>query len=259
MIRMIGLGAFFVTKKVKISFLILVWSIVAVQMFVNYRDATGDSKRAVTAFSVVDENVTGETIRGYGYFGKLDISDEMKKNMLKNLALKLGIEDGYSFTKGKGDGFTKMTLTKEGKYATTMLRIITILGDDKPEQHITVQISTVSDIKAGFELYDRTKQVFDEIGVDGQVSMEIEMEKEGNVVSYGGENVVESIFDLAQAKRVDEIEENDIHTVYGYTKQENSHLVMNGKKINIQIVMSYDEGQDKTYVKVGLPIVNSSY
>lgn len=33
-----GLGAFFVTKKAKISLLILVWSIVAIQIYVNYHN-----------------------------------------------------------------------------------------------------------------------------------------------------------------------------------------------------------------------------
>ena len=69
------------TNKVKISFLILVWSIVAVQMFVNYKDSKAYSEQAVTAFSVVNDDVIGETIKGYGYFGKLDISENMKKNM----------------------------------------------------------------------------------------------------------------------------------------------------------------------------------
>ena len=53
--------------------------------------------------------------------------------------------------------------------------------------------------------------------------------------------------------------EDNVFTVYGYTKLEPSYMKLNLRKVNIQIVMSYDEEQDKTYVKVGIPIVNSSY
>ncbi len=247
------------TKKVKISFLILVWSIVAVQMYVNTEERTDTEDEVVTAFSVMDEGVTGETIQGYAYFGKMEISDEVKEEMLKNLAWKLGIQDGYEFSTGQGDGFSKMTLTKKGKYATTLLRIITITGQETPEQHITVQIDTVADVEKAFSLYHRTKEVFEEIEVDGRVSLEVEMEKAGDVWKTKGKKFAEEIFDLGKAKTVDVIEENEIHTVYGYTSSESAYLTLDGNKVNMQVVMSYDEVGDKTYVKVGLPIVNSSY
>lgn len=247
------------TKKVKISLLMLVWSIVAVQMYVNYCDSKAYSEQVVTAFSVVNENVTSETINGYGFFGSMDLTKEMKKNMLQNLALKLGIEDGYTFSEGKGDGFAKISLEKKGKYATTFLRVITIYGEGEPEQHITVQIETASDIKDAYSLYEKTKQVFDEIGVEAQVSMEVEMEREGNVWEDEGKTFVDTIFDAIEAKTVDIIDENDLCTVYGYTKQESSYLNLNHKKVNVQVVMTFDESRSKTYIKIGLPIVNSSY
>lgn len=246
------------TKKVKLSFLILIWSIVAVQMFVNYHEQV-KSKQAVTAFSVVDKNVTGETIKGYGYFGTMEISDEMKKNMLENLALKMGIKDGYTFSEGKGDDFVKMILTKEGKYATTTFQIISLMGAANPEQYISVQIETAADVEDAFELYQRTKRVFDEIEVNSQVSMELEMEQQGNLWEEDGKGYMKQLFEIAQAKEVDRIEENEIHTVYGYSDLSESYIVLDDKKVNIQLVMFYDEVVDKTYIKMGIPIVNSSY
>ena len=55
------------------------------------------------------------------------------------------------------------------------------------------------------------------------------------------------------------IKENGIYTVYGSTRLEDAYLTLNKKKVNIQITMSYDEEKNKTYVKIGVPIVNSSY
>lgn len=246
------------TKKVKISFLVLVWSIVAVQMYVNHNDQM-KLNQAVTAFSVVDENVTGEVIKGYGYFGAMEISDEMKKNMLKNLALKMGIEDGYTFSEGKGDDFVKMILTKEGKYASTTIQIISLMGAAKPEQYISLQIETAADVEEAFGLYDRTKQVFEEIEVNSQVSMELEMEQQGNLWKESGDTFVKQLLDMAQAKEVDRIIENEIYTIYGQSKLSENYLTLDDKKVNVQVVMFYDETADKTYIKMGIPIVNSSY
>lgn len=234
------------------------WSIVAVQMFVNYNEQI-KAKQAVTAFSVVDDNITGEIIKGYGYFGTMEISNEMKKNMLENLALKMGIKDGYTFSEGNGDDFVKMILTKEGKYATTKIQIISLMGAAEPEQYISIQIETDASVEDAFALYKRTKQIFNEIEVNSQVSMEIEMEQHGNLWEENGDEYVKQLLHLAQAKEVDKIEENEIYTVYGYSKIENTYLVLDDKKVNVQLVMSYDEIKDKTYIKMGIPIVNSSY
>lgn len=255
-----GLGAFFVTRKAKISFLILVWSIVAIQIYVNYQEHEKNATQAVTAFSVVDDDVTEQWIKGYGNFGSMEISSETRREMLENLALKLGITDGYTFATGSGDGYEKMVLTKKGKYADTTLQIISMLKEEEePEQYIVMEIQTSEAVEDGFSLYERVKRIYEEIGVKAQVSLELEMEKEGNYTENEKNFFVEEIFDLAKAKGVDSINENGIHTVYGYTRLEDSFLTLNEKKVNIQVVMTYAEQENKTYVKIGIPIVNSSY
>ncbi|MGN0153702.1 MAG: YwmB family TATA-box binding protein [Lachnospiraceae bacterium] len=254
-----GLGAFFVTKKAKISFLIVVWSIVAIQMYVNYRQASDNTSQAVTAFSVVEDSIMEETVKGYGYFGKMEITENTRKKMLENLAYKLGITDGYTFTNGNGDGFEKIVLTKEGKHAVTTLQVISMETEsDEPEQYIVMEIQIKEKAEQAVSLYQKVKRIYEEIGIDGQVSLEIAAEQQGNCISENS-SVIEKVFDMLDAKKIDTIKENGIFTVYGYTKAEDSYLTLNGKKVNIQIVMTYDEKEDKTYIKIGVPLVNSSY
>ena len=246
--------------KIKVSFMIVIWSIVAIQMYVNYRQY---ENKAVTAFSVVDDYVSKETIKGYGYFETMKLGDVSRKRMLENLAGELGITDGYTFSSGAGDGYTKMILTKKGKHATTTLQIVSLMdGDDEnavPEQYIAIEIETAESTKKAIDLYHKVQKAYDEMGVNGQVTIEIEAEKRGNYVSTKGRGIYEDIFRQVSAKKVDEVMENGICTVYGYTKKEDEHLVLKGEKVNLQVVLSYNESRDKTYIKIGMPIVNSSY
>lgn len=246
------------TRKVKISFLILVWSIVAVQMYVNYQDKEKQTA-AVTAFSVVDKNIKAETIKGYGFFGKLEISENMKKSMLQNLAFKLGIEQGYTFSTGKGDGFEKIILKQTGEKKSTELQFITIVGEENPEQYISMEIHTVAQVDGAFLLYEDMKRIFDEIGIQGQVSLEVEIEKDGYMEEKEKESYVNKIFDQAEAKVVGTICENGVDTVYGYTRNEKVYMDFGKKRINMQMAFLYDEVNNKTYIKVGMPLVNSSY
>lgn len=248
------------TKKAKISFLIVVWSIVAIQMYVNYEQRIRLREEAVTAFSVEQDKAQEETIHGYGKFGDMELTDANKKKMLINFADKLGITDGYTFRNGTGDHFTKKMLVKKGKYATVELQLISLDQDGaEPEQYIVTNITTRQEMEPAILLYRKVKRIYEEIGVEAQVSIEVAMKQAGNVASTGKESVPEQIFALVKAKKVDEITENNICTVYGYTWLEKDYLKLNNKKVNIQIVMSYDEKEDETYIKIGVPLVNTSY
>lgn len=248
------------TRKVKVSFLIVVWSIVAIQIYINYQEKMKDQSAAVTAFSVVEDESIEEVVSGYGYFGTMEIEEDTKQKMLENLAYKLGITDGYAFSNGSGDDFEKMVLTKEGKNATTTIQIISMQGkENEPEQYIMMEIKAKEKAENAVSLYNKVKRVYKEIGVEAQVSLEMEVEQNGNCITEEEGSLSEEILEATEAKKVDTIIEDNVFTVYGYTKLENSYMELNHKKVNIQIVMSYNEEQNKTYVKVGIPIVNSSY
>ena len=226
-------------------------------MYVNYQEK--NSEETVTAFSVVSGNTMEETISGYGYFEKIELSKETKKQMLENLAYKLGITEDYTFTTGKGSDYEKITLNKDGKNAMTTIQLVSMETETEPEQYISMEIKTKGTVQDALSVYRKMKQSYEEIGVDGQVSLEILAEQEGNCITEGGENPLDDIFSEVKAKKVDSIEENDIFTIYGYTRQEDTYLTLNKRKVNIQGVMYYDEQEDKTYMKIGVPMVNSSY
>jgi hypothetical protein len=89
--------------------------------------------------------------------------------------------------------------------------------------------------------------------------LEVELEKSGNLIEAGADEMKEDIFAILQAKEVDRIKANGIYTVYGYTKQEEDYLLLKGEKVNVSVAMYYDEATQKTYIKLGLPMIISSY
>lgn len=174
------------TKKVKISFLILVWSIVAVQMYVNYQDRIKQQKleqenQAVTAFSAVDYPSDGNVIIGQGYFGTMKISEATKKEMLENLAQKLGVFDGYSWNQSQDEESSQIILTGEREGTTVDLRIVSQGQSNYPEQYILVEIMVSNNREYLYELYEKLGQIFEEIGVKGQVQVEMMMENNGKI------------------------------------------------------------------------------
>lgn len=247
------------TKKVKISFLILVWSIVAVQIFVNYQQKAQKHKEVKTAFAEVESQIIDETISGYGYLGKLELSDSMREKMLRNLVDKMEISDSGILEQSNGDDYEKMILDCSEGTAQFKLQLVSMDGGEGPkEQYILINITAKDSISQGKVYYDLVQRIYEEIGVHATVNLEIMLERQGNLMLEAEERT-EELLDRLDALKVDTTEENGSYTVYGYRKSEDSYLMHKGEKTNLQLVMAYDEKQDKTYVKVGIPIVNSSY
>lgn len=172
------------TKKVKISFLILVWSIVVIQMYVNYQDRNRlqrieQSSRAVTAFSATEEESEGNMIIGQGYFGDMEISENMKKEMLVNLAQKLEIPGEYTLNHSEKEDIVQWTLTGVGENDITNLHIISKAELDKTEQYIVVEIRTTCVEQDIYAHYERVEQVLIEIGLEEKPEMEMKIEKNG--------------------------------------------------------------------------------
>lgn len=254
------------TRKVKISFLILVWSIVAIQIFVNYQQSSQKQEQAVTAFSVVENDVIEEMITGYGYFGKMELSNETKEQMLKNLADKLELDTSYDIHSSAGENYERLELIHRIRNMEVVLQLVSMRETsededgtrDETEQYILIRINTKDSVEQGKEYYDMVKQIYEEIGVSGTVNFEVMMERTGNLL-VNAEEETNSLFDVLHASFVEMIKEDGIYTVYGYRKEEASYLMHKGSKTNVQLVMTYDEENNKTYVKVGIPMVNSSY
>lgn len=247
------------TGKVKISFLVLVWGIVAIQIYVNY---TEQERRTamVTAFSVAEEAKTQKVIEGYGYFGQMALSDGNKKEMLKSLLEKLGFQGDFAWSQ-KEDGEVERTILqhKQEGVEVTLQFLSVKEKEEEPKQYIAIRMEHDKDMNQVVAFYEKVKQVYREIEVEATVNLEVELEKNGNLIEAGANEMTEDFFAILQAKEVDRIMTNGIYTVYGYTKQEEDYLLLKGEKVNVSIAMYYDETTQKTYIKLGLPMINSSY
>lgn len=245
------------TKKVKISFLILVWGIVVIQCSINDRERLADEEKAVTAFSVVADEDAQKQIAGYGFFGAMELSEEMKERLLESIAQKLGISEDYSFYGDEGEGYEKLALLKNGKYATTTIQIITLLEDARENQYISIQVKTDQSVPKSLALYRKIQKLYREIGIKAQVEFEYDAEEVGNQLDQS--QVVKNFLQQIDANVIDTVDISGSHILYGYTALEKGSIKLRGKKTNIQVVEDYDETENITRIKIGLPIVNSAY
>ena len=92
--------------------------------------------------------------------------------------------------------------------------------------------------------------------------------KEGNTCTQGtvrgklSKEVAQDMFHAMGGSEVlaaDSLVSENYYTAYGYTAGIKKYKTINGKRINMNVAVSYDEKKDVTNVIFGSPIVNSDY
>lgn len=257
------------TKKIKISLLVLIWGIVAIQSYINWKDTI--KANVVETFAATEETKEENCIRGFAYLGTDNLTDGQKEEILKKLAKKLNIPEDFRIVKITKDGYVQWSLEPE-EASGTLLQITTLeeegensqsfgLYADKEENYLFVELYTKESWEEAKKTYRKIHTICTDVGVSANVNIERTLVKKGNLQKdkKRREACVKELFETEQAEAVDEMVTSDFCSVYGYAENEDYITNLNGKKVNRQIVFSYSESDHVTYVKLGCPIVNSIY
>lgn len=246
----------------KVSLIALVWLAVVVQFFIN-RDIhrSGD---VVEAFSSSDAIPVEACVGAYGYFGEMELAGATKNTMLRNLAKKLGITDGYVLTASEGDSYRESTLTKEGKYAKTVIQIVSMDTINEKQQTITQQtilcdITIYDDIEYAMECRDLLQNIYQEIGIEANINIYIKGKTEGTLTQSRRKEMVDTLLKRLDASVVQEIDNENYYCLYGYTNRFDRVIYQNGKKINVNLAITYDEEEDMTYLHLAVPYISQSF
>lgn len=250
------------TKKVKVSILVLVWSIVAIQIYVNDWEKQRQTANIVTAFSAAGEEQTVMRISGYGYLGVVDLTVGQKEQMLGNLAEMIGYDGktNISYTEEQGRERTKLALmTDTGRWTIQLVSVPKTEEKDEVEQYISMEFLSQMAIEESMEEYRQMEQLYESLGMKARLIIEVSLERKGNLVEKDADAFINTLLQDMDAEKVDKVWTKDVHTVYGYTKQINTYHVLNGEKVNLQLAFIYEEDRDKTIIKMGVPLLESSY
>lgn len=256
------------SRKVKISFLILIWGLVAIQSFINWNGA--NKERIVDAFSPLEDRGGENCVKGYAYLGTDSLSEKQKEEIIQKLAMELKITVDSPIVKSKKKEYLQWSLNSEQD--NSLLQLVSLVENhdensqvpdsdrNKEENYLFVEIKNVNR-QSGKALYNKLHTIFDDMGVSANVNLERTFSKNGNLQKdkKARDEVIKNIFINEQIQIVDEIDTADFYTVYGIQNKDCYITNLNGKKVNRQIVFSYSEEENITYVKLGYPIVNSVY
>lgn len=195
-------------------------------------------------------------IEGYGKFGVCYLTQEEKEKLVKNIASALGITSSYGLATVCEDEVNTTVLSKESVNGSVTIKAIT---QEPQTQYVYVNITVYNNIDCAVSYRELVEGMFDAMGIQGNVNMNLVGSLEGALNSTEKNELADGLLDRLGAKVVTENRDNDIFTIYAYSKGAGSYITIGGNKINMNIAIGYDEEQDRTKVYLASPINSLDY
>lgn len=153
---------------------------------------------------------------------------------------------------------------KQARQAFTELKLIS-LADRKDDEssmkhYIIARLNLQKSIKSIEKYKKLLEAALNKQGIKNkQVTLEYEGIREGNLTAEKKHELAKLLIDELHGELALEYDEGDLYTAYAYSGMLNEYIVVNGAKINIQLVIAYNETSNKTKVSLATPIMNEDY
>lgn len=257
------IGGFFMNRKIKTTIYVVsvLWIAVMSQLVVNRLFM--DDARIMDAFIDTDTNIEESTLNLVVDYGSDFLLNNQKEEVLNNLADAVDL-GGYRITKESINNTTTMKIEQKEKKKKTTVEFITVIQKEEQKtsyRHFVLLEMKMSDdyeevIHYKKEVDSQVKKMKTE---DFQCILKFTGSYDGKLTEKQRDKNVQELLKNLQAKKVDSISSEGYYTLYAYTGLVDDFIKADGKRINLNIVVSYDEEEDKTVFYLATPILNDEF
>jgi len=236
----------------------VLWLAVVTQIIVN--KAFRDQFKITDAFikSQTDEMQSRlEIIAEYETDG-LDLA--LAKDIINRLADSIGLRIDGDIRIWEEPDRVEYSYYKQAKQAFTELKLISLTDTDdeaKMKHYIIARLNLKKSIKS-IDMYKKLLEAsLNKLGAKNkQITLEYEGVREGELSSEAKRELARMLIDELHGELALEYDEGDLYTAYAYTGMLDEYIVSNGVKINIQLVIAYNEAGKRTRISLATPVMN---
>ncbi len=171
----------------------------------------------------------------------------------------LEIQD-YSKNANSTDNLSKTELigtTKEGIKVSAMASIVGNKTSTE-DKYITVNATGTEKVNA-ILLREKIEEVFNLYKLKSEVNSCITGTYDGNLADSQLEGICRKILNDSSAKKVDSLRQTNVISVSAFSPMIKDKLSIDGKNVNLSLAIRYNKLENKTYLWVATPVVNTEY
>lgn len=230
------------------------------QLAVNHTFISDD--RLIEAFSAGNTAGTEGNLSCLAAYKESYLTKEDKKQMLIFLADYLGIHiEEEDWEEENGTEKQAMRMVKNAKDGAIELSFISVGKEtEKQEYYIHTEIKLHNKLDSLTVYKKRLCSCMKELKVkEFQPLLSFSGEYKGQLSEQEKEEKIQEMLSILKAETVSENTSQNTKNVYGYTEFLEEYLVINQKRVNVNLVITYDEARDKTILYLAAPIYNKDY
>lgn len=252
-------------KKSRMTIYVLgvLWIAVIMQVAVNSLLLPKGS--LLEAFVNTNSEVSSFEVEMLAEYGSTYLSEEERKELVQYLASQIGLNADNEVLVIRNGNETESYIEKEGKYANTLVKVISLEqenneGIKKLNHYLIVKLKLYNNLESILNYRKLIRATFDELGAkEIETTMELESQYKGKL-SLDSKNIIaDDMIDSLDGKVAYANREDELFTVYAYSGLLDEYVTSLETKINMHVVINYDEESDITHVYLGTPVINGGY
>lgn len=240
----------------------LLWIAAMIQYINTDRDGSVQSMAGIIESKELEES--GFVVRCRGKIDTAYYTEQEKTDWLVNAAGILNVpQDGFVETE-RNDNITAVSYVREGNNAKATFKFITKETELSPEEislvnYMELKLSVEGVLDKAFEYRELFKDLCSGLTEEQEITIEFSGKMDGRLDEKQMNAFADNLLSELSAKEVSSEFADGSLDLYAYSDIEEEYIVTGGEKVNINIVMAYDEIEDKTCVYLSLPVISECY
>lgn len=210
------------------------------------------------AFAVASPGRTTGTVALAARIPEAYLTEADQKQLIRFVAERIGLivdTEPEPVTEGTQSGFC---YRKKAKYADTSIKLLGIEDIQSGNKYyLIVRLSLAEDEGDGIAYFRKCiAELAAELELlEVQSSVQLNRSVSQDMSLAARNHLADRILKKLGCKVVCENREEELYTVYAYTKGLNEYIVSGDDRINVQLAMYYDEKNDETVLCVASPVI----
>ena len=252
----------YMNKKLSISFL-LVLCIFIVSMYYLRVNSDLLETTLVKSFNNSGAKVICSEIYFWGRIGEEYKTQEELVSLLENVSKDMGIlnDAGAKAHSAKNDYFSKYEVNGLLPDGQILNMTLTVEKNDSGGKEKVISGTITQDMSNGGieETSRKIKEVFNSYKVSPKLNTCIVGAFDGRLDDAEMNDIASRVFKEAEAKKVEGMRDEKLISVSAYSPSIGESIKINGRKVNLNLAMRFNNNEDKTYIWLATPVITKEY
>lgn len=240
------------------------WILAGMQFIYGHYIKENQDADIVEAFSSFGLKNQESLIESIGTYDQEYLELSQRKPYVISIANQLGITSDYEIESIYEVPRSEVKLIKNARQAITTIQFVTMEhemtdGTIKTDQYVIIKIQIQEDLNSAMKYKDLVDQWMQTDTKDHNTTINLKGSYKGKIDLDARNELSDKLLATMNGIVVSEHRDMELYTIYGYTDRIKEYKETKGGRVNLNIAMNYDEGQDKTFLYFASPVVGFDY